>query len=163
MTACNKKTSTEIGETDTKDKPNSSLDYDINEIFNWAKVSDDFENAKKEAYEVYDEVRNYNEQQARELCEKMFPLMCSFYENGRSIYTLEDACTLYKYALMLSFVKEDLSNGETYLDVAAFTRDAIVALYGGYDDTEFQGLVALQDAIFMIEDLGIATYQPSEN
>lgn len=160
LVACKKKQTVEVGDTNTMEKP-MSLDYDINEIFNWSVVSDKFDEAKDEAYNLYDEAKEYNLQQVKDLCLKMFPLMCSFYENGRSIYTVDDACELYKDALLLTFISDGID--QNYKDIGIFTRDAIVALYGGYDDTEFMPLTALQDAIFKIEDLGIATYQPSQN
>lgn len=133
ITGCTSKKEN-IGKIDEVNKPVPEGEIDLNSFFQWYDVKDKFEKSKQEAESIIASKNEFSTEEKNEYVNVIKNLIPQFLE-GATIYQVKDACELYKSSLILSSTSSD--SKDPYFRIGMFSEAAILSMYGGYNDKEF--------------------------
>lgn len=145
MSGCKKKEQIveKPSSADVVEKPNV---IDTNSLFMWSDVEDRFKEAENEAYKRYQNLDSDELKERTALVKELAEYLPKF-EDGGDIYELEDALTVYRDALELTFISTDIS--DVYCQIGTLARDGILSFYGGYTE-EVDGITLITDCEYLI-------------
>lgn len=115
-------------------KPVPEGEIDLNSFFQWDDVKDKFEKSEQEAKDIIASKETFTDEEKNTYVEIINNLIPRFLE-GATIYQVKDACELYKSSLILSSTSND--SKDPYFRIGMFSEAAILSMYGGYNDKEF--------------------------